>query len=164
MIIFADRDNLVPHHSCLLWTDFRSCLHQAVISNTTSRSTNIKRKRLNTEYTTNTAKVWIQWNLVLKDHRMSHTNVVSEDRWPLMIGSITLKYRTFRHEEYLVSQDRWSFMAVVSQDRFHCIVTPGLTDHCHKRPLRPHIPGIRTNISVQLNLSPKNIHLESHHF
>ncbi len=54
---------------------------------------------------------------VLKDHPIGHTNVVSQDRWSLVTGLITLKCRTFC-QEYLVSQDRWSLMAVVSQDRF----------------------------------------------
>ncbi len=55
----------------------------------------------------------------LKDHPMGHTNVVSEDRWSLVAGSITLQYRTFS-PKYLVFQDRWSFIAVVSQEMFHC--------------------------------------------
>ena len=65
---------------------------------------------------------------VLQDHIMGHTIVASEDRWALVTGSITLKYThdivlsTFC-QKYLVFQDRWSFMAVVSHDRFHCICT-----------------------------------------
>ncbi len=57
---------------------------------------------------------------VLIDHPMDHTNVIFQDRCFLVTGSITLKYRTF-YQEYLVFQDRWSVMAVVSQDSFHCI-------------------------------------------
>ncbi len=41
---------------------------------------------------------------VLKNHPMSHINVFSQDRWSLVTGSITMKYRTFR-QEYLVFQD-----------------------------------------------------------
>ncbi len=42
-------------------------------------------------------------------------------------GSVTLEYGTFC-QEYVVLQDRWSFMAVTPQDRFHCTcirVKPG---------------------------------------
>ncbi len=55
----------------------------------------------------------------LKDRPIDQTKLVSQDRWSLVIGSITLKCRTC--QEYLVFQDRWSLMAMVSQDRFHCI-------------------------------------------
>ncbi len=37
------------------------------------------------------------------------------------MDSITLKLRTFC-QEYLAFKDRWSLMAVVSQDSFQCIV------------------------------------------
>ncbi len=53
---------------------------------------------------------------VFKDHPIGHTNMVSQERWT---GSISLKCSTF-WQEYLVFQDRWSLMAVVSQERFHC--------------------------------------------
>ncbi len=56
---------------------------------------------------------------VLKDHPMGHIIVVSPDTWSLVTGSITLKYGIFC-QEYLVFQDRWSFMAVVSKDRLYC--------------------------------------------
>ncbi len=56
---------------------------------------------------------------VLKDYTMGHANVVSGDRWSLVAGSITLRCRTFR-QKYVVFQCKWSFMPVVSQDRFHC--------------------------------------------
>ncbi len=56
---------------------------------------------------------------VLKDHPIGHTNVVSQDRWSLVTGSITLKCRTFCQVQ-LVFQDRWTLMAVVSHDWFHC--------------------------------------------
>ncbi len=56
---------------------------------------------------------------VLKDRLICHKNRVSQDRWSLVTGSITLKCRT-SWQEYVVLQDMWSFMAVVSQDRFHC--------------------------------------------
>ncbi len=49
---------------------------------------------------------------VLKDHPIDHKNVVSEDRWSVMTGSITLKCGTFC-QEYLVFQDGWSFIRVV---------------------------------------------------
>ena len=45
--------------------------------------------------------------------------MVSEDRWSLVTDSVKLKCRTFC-QDYLVFQGRWSLMAVVSQDRFHC--------------------------------------------
>ncbi len=60
---------------------------------------------------------------VLKDHPICHTNVVSQNRWSLVTGSVTLKCRTCC-QEYLVFQDRWSLMAVVLQDRFHCSSFP----------------------------------------
>ncbi len=59
---------------------------------------------------------------VLKDNPIEHTNVVSQDSWPII-----LKCRTFC-EEQVVFQDRWSLMAVFSQDRFHCIRVPGLAN------------------------------------
>ncbi len=61
----------------------------------------------------------LQWNLILRDHNpMGHTNDLM---WSLKTGSsIALKCRTFCQEN-LVFQDRWSFMAVVSQGRFYCI-------------------------------------------
>ncbi len=58
---------------------------------------------------------------VLKDHPIGHKSVVSQDRWPLLTGSITLKCSAFC-QEYLAFQDRWSLMAVVAQDRFHCTI------------------------------------------
>ncbi len=54
---------------------------------------------------------------ILKDHPIGHTNVVSLHS--LVTGSITLKCSIFL-QEYLVFQDRWPLMVVVSQDRFHC--------------------------------------------
>ncbi len=55
----------------------------------------------------------------MKDHPIGHKKW-SQDRWSLVTGSITLKCGTFC-QEYLLFQDRWSFKAVVSQDRFYCI-------------------------------------------
>ncbi len=59
---------------------------------------------------------------VLKDHPVDHKNMVSQDRWSLVTGSFTLKYVTFCKTQVAL-QDRWSLMAVVSQDRFHCSKT-----------------------------------------
>ncbi len=56
---------------------------------------------------------------VLKDHPIGRKNVVCQDRWSLVTGSVILKCRFFC-QKYVVCQDRWSLMAVVSQDRFHC--------------------------------------------
>ncbi len=56
---------------------------------------------------------------VLKDHPMGHKNLVCEDRWSLVTGSVMLKCRSFC-PKCVVFQDRWSLMAVVSHDRFHC--------------------------------------------
>ena len=58
---------------------------------------------------------------VLSDHIMllAIKNVVSQDRWSLMTGSITLKCLTC--QEYLIFQGKWSLVIVVSQYRFHCI-------------------------------------------
>ncbi len=58
---------------------------------------------------------------LLKDHPFRHRNVVSQDWWSLVTGSVVLKCRTFC-QKYVVFQDRWSLVAVVSQDRFHCYV------------------------------------------
>ncbi len=52
---------------------------------------------------------------VLKNHPIVDINMISQGRWSLVTGSVTLKCRTY--QEYLVFQDRWSLMAVVSQDR-----------------------------------------------
>ncbi len=57
----------------------------------------------------------------LEGHPIGHTNVVFEDRWSLRTDSITLKCWIFC-QEYLGFQYRWSFMAVISQDRFHFIM------------------------------------------
>ena len=56
---------------------------------------------------------------VLEDHPIGHKNMVSQNRWSLVTGSFTLKCVTFC-QKLVVLQDRWSLMAVVSQDRFHC--------------------------------------------
>ncbi len=56
---------------------------------------------------------------VLKDHPICHKNVVFQDMWSLVTGSVILKCRSC--QKWVVCQDRWSLMAVVSQERFHCI-------------------------------------------
>ncbi len=56
---------------------------------------------------------------VLKDHPIGQKNVVCQDRWSLVTGSVILKCKSCR--KCMVCQDRWSLMAVVSQDRFRCI-------------------------------------------
>ncbi len=56
---------------------------------------------------------------ILKDHPIGHKNVVCQDRWSLVTGSVMLKCRSFC-QKCMVFQDRWS-LAVVSWDRFHCI-------------------------------------------
>ncbi len=57
---------------------------------------------------------------VLKDHPIGHKNVVCQDRWSLVTGSVILKCRSC--QKCVVFQDRWSLIPVVSQDRFHCIL------------------------------------------
>ncbi len=47
---------------------------------------------------------------LLKDHPIGHKNVVSQDRWSLVTGSVMLKCRSFCHK-CVVFQDRWSHMA-----------------------------------------------------
>ncbi len=59
---------------------------------------------------------------VLKDHLTGYKNVVCQDRWSLVTGSVILKGRSFCRKS-VVCQDRWSVMEVVSQDRFHCIAS-----------------------------------------
>ena len=57
---------------------------------------------------------------------IGHKNMVSQDRWSLVTGSITLKCTIFC-QIYAIFQDRWSFTAVVCQDRFHCSCPDELT-------------------------------------
>ncbi len=59
----------------------------------------------------------LPWNTNRK--LRGHKNVVSQDRWSLVIGSVILACGSF-WQEYVVLHNRWSLMAVVSQDRFHC--------------------------------------------
>ncbi len=54
--------------------------------------------------------------------------MVCQDRWSLVTGSVTLKCRSFC-KKCVVFQDRWSFMAVESQDRFHCSFTSRYRNH-----------------------------------
>ncbi len=56
---------------------------------------------------------------VLKDHPFGYKNVVCQERWSQVTGSVILKHRSFC-QKCMVCQDRWSLMAAVSQDRFHC--------------------------------------------
>ncbi len=65
---------------------------------------------------------------VLKDHPFGHMNVVCQDRWSLVTGSVILKCRSFCRK-CIVCQDRWSRMAVVFQDRFHCILSLNVLVH-----------------------------------
>ena len=44
---------------------------------------------------------------VLKDHPIGHKNVVCQDRWSLLTGSVILKCRSFC-PKCVVFQDRWS--------------------------------------------------------
>ncbi len=44
---------------------------------------------------------------VLKRHPIGHQNVVCQDRWSLVTGSVTLKCRSFC-QKCVVCQDRWS--------------------------------------------------------
>ncbi len=61
----------------------------------------------------------IQQNLSWKTTPLEK-NVVSQDRWSLVTGSVVLKCWSFC-QNCVVFQDRWSLVAVVSQERFHCI-------------------------------------------
>ena len=67
-----------------------------------------------------TMKHFIYLEPVLTNHPIGHKNMISQDRWSLVTGWFTLKCKTFC-PKLVVLQDRWSLMAVVSQDRFHCI-------------------------------------------
>ncbi len=60
--------------------------------------------------------------LVMKDQSVRQKNVVSQDRWSLVTGSITLKCESFC-QEYTILQVRWSLITMVSQDRFQCITS-----------------------------------------
>ncbi len=51
---------------------------------------------------------------VLKDCLIDHQNMVSQDRWSLVTGLITLKYRTFCQTVVLL-QDRWSHGSSLSR-------------------------------------------------
>ena len=88
-------------------------------------------------YILSQVRIWLTADLfttvepVLKSHRIGHSNIVSQDRWSLVTGSITLKYRTC--QEYLVFKTG-GVMAVVSQDRFSLSVKLIWSDHLHERP------------------------------
>ncbi len=56
---------------------------------------------------------------VLKDHPIGHKIMATQDRWSLGTSSFTLKCVTFC-QTVVVLPDRWSLMAVVCEDRFHC--------------------------------------------
>ena len=45
---------------------------------------------------------------ILKDHPIGHKNVVCQDRWSLVTGSVLLKCRSC--QKRVVCQDRWSLM------------------------------------------------------
>ncbi len=53
---------------------------------------------------------------VLKRHLIGHKNMVSKDRLSLVTDMGALKCGTFCQEEYVVLQDRWSLIAVVSRE------------------------------------------------
>ena len=74
----------------------------------------IRSSLLLTQSAANTVK------LVLKDCPIGHKNVVSQDMWSWVVGSIWLNCRDLLLEN-VVLQDWWSLIAVVSQGRFHCI-------------------------------------------
>ena len=40
----------------------------------------------------------------LKDRPIAHTNMISQDRWSLVTGSVALKCGTF-YQEYVIIQD-----------------------------------------------------------
>ncbi len=60
--------------------------------------------------------------LVLKDHPVVHKNVVCQDRWSLVTGSVILNCRSFCQKCMVCHCVPWQW-AVVSQDRFHCTCT-----------------------------------------
>ncbi len=64
-------------------------------------------------------------NTVLKDHRIGHKNVVSQDRWSLVTSSVTMKCIGISvrniHVHVIGLQDKWPPMAVVSQHSFQYI-------------------------------------------
>ncbi len=54
----------------------------------------------------------------MKDRPIGHKNMVSQDRWSLVTGSVALKCGTFCPEYmYVVLADKWSLMAVVSHNQ-----------------------------------------------
>ncbi len=74
---------------------------------------------------------------VLKDHPIGHKNVVCQDRWSLVTGSEILKCRSFCRK-CVVCQDRWSLMAVVFQERFHCI--------CNEHLAEKKVPDVQSKL------------------
>ena len=57
---------------------------------------------------------------LLKRKHIGPVNIVSQDRWSLLTGSVALKFKTF-YQEFVVLQhvqDRWSVRAVVSSRGF----------------------------------------------
>ncbi len=53
----------------------------------------------------------------LKDHPIGHKNVVCQDRWSLVTGSVILKCRSYCRK-YVVCQDRWSHGSGLSKQLF----------------------------------------------
>ena len=72
---------------------------------------------------------------VLEDRPIGHKNVVSQDRWSLVTGSVAMKYRTLC-QEYMVFQDRWSLMAVICLYTLYCTL-PDI-DECEMRDTCEH--------------------------
>ncbi len=62
-----------------------------------------------------------------KDNPFPNKNVLPPDRLTLVTGSILLNRKSL-WQKILIFQNRWSLMAVVSLDRFHCtcvFIIPG---------------------------------------
>ena len=74
----------------------------------------------------------------LKDHPIGHENVVCQNRWSLVTGSVILKWRSFRRK-CVVCQER-SLMVVVSRERFHCTVSDCM----------PHLLGRELKVMARL--------------
>ncbi len=100
----------------------------------------------------------------LKAHPIGHKNVVCQDRWSLVIGSVLLKCtcRSFCWK-CMVCRDRWSLMAVVSQDRFHCnhvtsigylhvkfVRCPIIILHCHSFHYKFHKIQVIQKLTMNL--------------
>ncbi len=96
---------------------------------------------------------------VLKDHPIGCKNVVCHDRWSLVTGSVMLKCKSFC-QKCVVFQDRWSLMAVVSQDRFHCSMLSLTHPQTNHSPVRESQQPLSPRQALRLRWERRPVHTE----